>query len=542
MSAVLSESPSPPQPAGWPTWLFAACLAFCLFAASRGWHGSLVEDQPFRQTQTAISTYYMIGHAPKLAYETPVVGPPWAIPYEFPLYQWLVALAVTVGHTALDPTGRLVSLIFFLISLIPAYRLLGEMGLSRDKRLMMLSLLLVSPYYVYWSRSFLIESTAFCLGMWYLALGVAFLKSPRPTTALGTLATGILAALVKVTTFAGFFLGIFLAWAFLWLKAYRAGRPWSELARAGLRYLAMMVPPVVIVLWWTRFADHQKELNPVGHYLTSQSLTAWNFGTWRERLDGATWERLYHWYNPALGHLACLGLCLPALCVAGRRREILACLLLGLSGPLVFTNLYFHHEYYLYASLAFFVAAVAFSLIALWERGGRCRYAGYGLTVLVIAICLYRYDDTFYPRQVARVRGQWLAELFQGVRQLSRRDDVVLVVGNDWDSAIPYYSRRRALMIPDWLLADFVDHMPAYRRQLAGYRVGALVIRENPPTAISPQAVKHILQEFHLDRDFRSVSGDCFRIYPARQPGSDNATARINPAARSRGVFVGNGS
>ena len=520
MSAAPSEFALPsPKAAAFPYGLFLACLTFCLFAASRDWHQTLLEDQPFRQTQTAITTYYMIGHAPKLAYETPVVGPPWAIPYEFPLYQWLVALLVSVGHTALDPTGRLVSLAFFLAGLAAVYRLLGEMGLGREKRLVVLSLLLVSPYYVYWSRSFLIESTAFCFGMWYLALGVAFLKMPRKATGLGALAAGTLGALVKVTTFAGFFLGVFLAWAFLWLTSYRARRPWSALWRAGLRYLAITVPPVIIVLWWTRFADGQKELNSIGHYLTSQALMVWHFGTWRQRLDGVTWERLYLWYNPALGQLACLGVCLPALCVAGRRREILACLILGLSGPLVFTSLYFHHEYYLYASLAFFVAAIAFALIALWERGGVWRRTGQALLVLVIGLGLYRYYDTYYPRQQSRARTQWLAEVFQDVQKVSRRDDVVLVVGCDWDSAIPYYSRRRALMIPDWLVADFVRRPTAYRERLAGYHVGALVIQVARPPAIAPAALEQVLQTFNLGADGRSVSGNCFRVYAAPREG-----------------------
>lgn len=520
MSAALSEpSPSSPRAVVFPYGLFLACLAFCLCAASRDWHQTLLEDQPFRQTQTAITTYYMIGHAPKLAYETPVLGPPWAIPYEFPLYQWLVALLASVGHTALDPTGRLVSMGFFLAGLAAVYRLLGDIGLGREKRLVVLSLLLVNPYYVYWSRSFLIESTAFCFGMWYLTLGVAFLKAPGPATALGALAAGTLGALVKVTTFAGFFLGVFLAWAYLALRSYHAGRPWSEWWRAGLRYLALSIPPVVIVLWWTRFADGQKELNAIGHCMTSQALRTWVFGTWPQRLDGATWERLYHWYSPALGQLACLAVCLPALCLAGRRREVLACLLLGLSGPLFFTSLYFHHEYYLYASLAFFVAAVGFSLVALWERGGAWRHAGHVLLALVIGLGLYRYYDTYYPRQRSRARTQWLAELFEEVQKVSRRDDVVLVLGCDWDSAIPYYSRRRALMIPDWLVADFVRRPAAYRQQLAGYRVGALVIQVNPPAAVSPAALDEILRTFDLGADGRPVSGNCFRVYAAPREG-----------------------
>lgn len=44
----------------------------------------------FRQTQTAISVLWMIKEGHYLNYQTPVLGFPWSIPFEFPLYQWMV--------------------------------------------------------------------------------------------------------------------------------------------------------------------------------------------------------------------------------------------------------------------------------------------------------------------------------------------------------------------------------------------------------------------------------------------------------------------
>src|SRR5262249_24099130 len=144
---------------------FLACFAYFVYAVQLGWHGSLIEDQGFRQTQTAITAYYMVGQAPKLAYETPVLGPPWSIPFEFPLYQWLVAGIVTALHTPLDQTGRFVSIAFYLLTLFPANQILKELRFSKPSRLVILALLLTSPFYIYWSRSFLIESTALFLSL-----------------------------------------------------------------------------------------------------------------------------------------------------------------------------------------------------------------------------------------------------------------------------------------------------------------------------------------------------------------------------------------
>src|SRR5690242_19652972 len=51
----------------------------------------------FRQTQTALSAYWLWKDGFRLIYETPVVGFPWSIPFEFPTYQWLVALLREIG-------------------------------------------------------------------------------------------------------------------------------------------------------------------------------------------------------------------------------------------------------------------------------------------------------------------------------------------------------------------------------------------------------------------------------------------------------------
>ena len=119
--------------------LLIACLGIYFCLVQIGWNHTLLGDHGFRQTQTAISTYYMIGKAPKLAYETPIMGPSWSIPFEFPLYQWIVAAIVSVLHTPLDQTGRFVSVCFFLLTFFPLYFLLGKLKLAPANRLVVLA-------------------------------------------------------------------------------------------------------------------------------------------------------------------------------------------------------------------------------------------------------------------------------------------------------------------------------------------------------------------------------------------------------------------
>ena len=67
----------------------------------------------FRQTQTAESVYWMVhGTGSLYNYETPILGPPWQVPMEFPTHQAFAAVLVRLGLGA-GPACRYTSLAFF---------------------------------------------------------------------------------------------------------------------------------------------------------------------------------------------------------------------------------------------------------------------------------------------------------------------------------------------------------------------------------------------------------------------------------------------
>src|SRR5476649_748470 len=74
----------------------------------------------FRQTQTALTSYWACQGGLRADYWTPVAGFPWAIPFEFPIYQWVVSLIACPLGLDLDPVGRLVSYGFWIGCLAPA--------------------------------------------------------------------------------------------------------------------------------------------------------------------------------------------------------------------------------------------------------------------------------------------------------------------------------------------------------------------------------------------------------------------------------------
>ena len=522
------ESYQPPQDAtGQPgslaaKLLFAACLAYFLWGTTVGWNNPLLDRHSFRQTQTAISSFYMVGTAPRLNYETPILGPPWSIPLEFPLYQWIVAAIVTVAKTPLDQTGRFVSTMFFLLTMIPANYLLVRLRFSRSMRLMILSLALASPFYIYWSRSFMVESTAMFLSMSYLATVVSTIQAERRAyTVIGSTVLGTLAALVKITTFAPFFLAAALILFADFVCKFRN----SSLTRQQsifriLAFMAITGPPVVFCLLWTEFANSQKELSYLGQYLTSDRLTKWNFGSIGQRFKLGVWYGIFRRANEACGSIALVVGAFGGLCLAGRRQiEFACCIAMYVSAPMIFINLHHVHDYYAYSNNLFLVAAIGICIASLLERGGAHMQLGVAALIVTLLAQATFYHRVYYPDQRTH-RAEHYLQIGESIQELTDPDEVIIVLGCDWSSVIPYYAERRALMVPNWTYLPRPG--PDYVSLVKDWRVGALVIREAQPEKENINAeidanILAVLHEagFHRASELKSASGRAFAIYDA---------------------------
>jgi hypothetical protein len=152
LSRAAPNSPRSVRPAMIALAVAAAWLG-CVVLAMR-WRQPLIGMHSFRQTQTAITSYSILHGGPWLAYETPVLGPPWSTPFEFPLYQLLAAGLVRSSGIALDSAGRLLSYIFLLLTIIPARSLARAYRLKPDVVWIFAILLLASPLYLFWAPPF----------------------------------------------------------------------------------------------------------------------------------------------------------------------------------------------------------------------------------------------------------------------------------------------------------------------------------------------------------------------------------------------------
>ncbi|HTO02414.1 MAG TPA: hypothetical protein VL069_01875, partial [Opitutus sp.] len=266
--------------------VFILSVLLNLGFSSVGLRNSLLEIHEFRQLQTAYSTRYIQSDGFSLAYPTPLFGPPWSAPMEFPLYQVCVAQFVKLTGLPLEPAGRLVSLAFLFLGLPAGFGLAGLLALPPHRRWLFLSLILLSPGYLYYSRSFLIESTALCVSAWFLLGYCKALQLRSRGWLAAAVGFGIAAALTKVTTLI-VFLVVAAAYTLhlLWKDARdptTRPRLWGTILFA----LAATIPAVAIGTAWVHFSDAVKLSNPLSADLVSANLWTFNFGTWHQRLSG----------------------------------------------------------------------------------------------------------------------------------------------------------------------------------------------------------------------------------------------------------------
>jgi hypothetical protein len=453
---------------------FLAALCWSIAVSGLGWSHAISDWNGWRQTQTAIPALFMLRGGPWLDYEMPVFGPPWQIPHEFPLYQALVAVLTTISGLHLEVAGRAVSVAFFYAALAAGHLLLGQLGIPPRRRLLVLAVWLLSPLYLFWSRTFMIESTALCLCLTFLVFHGRFLTRGRAADGFAALAAGCLGAAVKpptVVVFAGF-AGLW------WLLAGWRGTTTSRVRILGA---LLVVLPLVAGWAWQKHADAVKVLNSFTSVVSSgQLLEDYVFAPPDSRFGPdvmlSLWERAVPY---SVGHPLVVVAAMLGIVIAQRRRALFALALGGfLAHFAVFAPLDSTQDYYWYGMGIFLVAATGIAAVALLECDDARRHLAWLILGLVSVCCVRSYQTHMLPyqRHDAYANPDWVVRLARAVTEATRPEDVVVAFGLDWNPEMPYYAGRRALMWPGWCDAqpDSADVARAHAN-LDAHQVGAVV-------------------------------------------------------------------
>jgi hypothetical protein len=473
-------------------WIFLAlCAAIFLRVSTLGWHNNLLGYSGFRQAQTAINTDYLLRDGFTLAYQTPVLGAPWALPFEFPTYQVCVAALVKLTGLPLEPAGRLVSLAFALGAFAFLFLFVRHAAASLAAAAFATALALVTPLYLFYSRTFMIESTALCFSLALLVSVQRWISRPTFVATIWILLAGTLAALTKATTYAV----ALAALAALILVSLR--ETWPRLhahPRSRLLLLSFFLSlalPFALALVWVAWTDAVKLRNELAAFTTSAALHDWNYGTWSQRLDPHAWSRLAQGISSLIAGFPWLWLAAFVLAAATllfvRRLNAaasvpssrlpafaLVCAAGFAAGPLAFMNLYVVHDYYFYATAIFFPAFAGALLGALWDGHRFARFLSGTLALVLAAASVHTYAQNCHHVQIANDPA--IPALGAKIAELTPPDSVLFIEGSEWDSSLAYYAGRRALT--NRTAAPLTD--PVLQRAFARLDrpIGAVVFRE----------------------------------------------------------------
>lgn len=499
---------------------------------TRNWSSGFLVGHEFRQAQTALSTYFIrANHDYSLAYPTPVLGKPWSIPMEFPLYQWTVARLADATGWDLWETARTVSLFCFYLTLPAIWLLLELAQFAQRTRWMALAVVVSAPLYIFYSRAFLIESMALAAGVWFFValLRVLSGRGGWPWYLIA-IVCGVLVALVKITT-AMIWLsaGALVAFGFV-VRAYRhepRANRWRKMGVLAAQAALLAGPALLAGAWWVSFADAAKAASPTGAFLGSSSMSGFNFGHVADRSTSNNLAGLLANWSQAVTPLwawlpvATLGIAL------GKRLVWLGILslLLFVAVLATFPVLYRSHDYYYYAAALLPLLSTA-AFVAALDESPRFRWLAPIALAVIVAAQFTAYFQNYYRLQNVPSNGG--SGLTNVLRDVTPRDSVLVIAGNDWSAVTPYYTQRRALMLrEEWLFSS--DIVSRAFENLRGEQVSALLLvgKAREDAALLATAVKRFdLQPEvalrHLDTDVylaRSIHDGVLRRL---QDGGDN--------------------
>jgi hypothetical protein len=188
-----------------------------------------------------------------------------------------------------------------------------------------------------------------------------------------------------------------------------------------------------------------------------------------------------------------------------RRIPLILIFLAGfVSGPIIFTNLYFEHSYYWCANGSWFLLAVGTALAGISEcRPGHVwpQAVALALAITIAISGLVAWGQRFLPiLQSLPTREQFDAAWGNPVRKIVPPGRTILIVGNDWNPNSLYYAERKGIAFPTASWIPFPG--PQLDASLAMLdpteALGAVVINERLLSPANQSGIAAILEKLGM--------------------------------------------
>jgi 4-amino-4-deoxy-L-arabinose transferase-like glycosyltransferase len=432
--------------------ILIAALFYFIFVNIINIDNPIVDRNGFRQTQTALTSYWQIKEGFRFDYLTPVLGKPWSAPFEFPIYQSLVSIIVILTNGNLEIIGKILSLLFSLGTLFYLNSILRKLSIDEITIKIIDIVYITMPTIVFWSGTFMIESTA----LFFTAASMFhYLKSIRNEKFFVNILLFALflslGMLQKITTI--FVPFLFFGGAFIYFYFYKVIKIESYKI---LILILLVILSCAIFLYWMTLSDFIKSQGEISRFVTSGALSNWNYGGFEEFINIEYWKAIgLRALAMNSGILVGAGLIFFSLREYGIRRNVLVvtCIFLFFLPMFIFKPLHRVHDYYQYSNLIFLAVAVGIVIGRQIKKPAATKSILITLIVALINISVFFGIYSSYKFKDINSLNNTDIEISKYIKKNTSSDNVVLYFGKDWSSEIPYYSQRRAVMIPDWYFA-----------------------------------------------------------------------------------------
>jgi hypothetical protein len=451
--------------------LLASCfILFCYLDKP------LLGPHSFRQTQTAVSAFYM-SENPRifLDYTTPILGKPWCLPLEVPLFQWIAARVFNLFGFTMDQSGKIVSITFWLLCIPIIYLLLEKLGFNKTQVLLCLTIVFSSPLYLFWSNAFLMETMCLFLGALMVLSIFLFCNTTFIPWLFLAFFSGALCILCKGTTWA-ISVGLsFLLMAYSFLSSYFSNKnnTGKSLIKSKQNFIKIravyLLTPLIFILQyvvgkvWISYGDSIKVKNPFARQVlltNSDQGSAWYFGTLAQKLDPETWKQIWQHVSeqicvpiPIFGPFFIPFVIILGMVMSPKKIPLIAIFFFAfVSGPFVFTNLYYEHSYYWTANGLWLLLATGIAIAGIWESHlGKHwpRMIALTATALISFSGFSVWYNNFKPvLKSLPTREQILQVWTEPIQKIVPKERTLLIVGHGWNPNALYYANRKGIAFP----------------------------------------------------------------------------------------------
>lgn len=406
----------------------------------RGVDRSLNEMFSFRQTQTAWGAKSMFEFGASFTHtQVPVLGPPFEIPFEFPLFQWLHYVYLIFIGNNIDESGRILALIIFQLSVLMIYLIIRNLYNSQVGTLVVFGAEFNS-FNIQWGYAVLIDYLSVLLFL----LGIYLILKNTSKKIFLPIAVGLftLGTCVKITTYV----------VFIPLIIYILVKQNMKYKYVSITIAATM--PLIFSYSWNLYADSIKNSNPYTVWLNSKGLIPWNFGTLNQRIDPNIYLRLISRHEDLIFGIPIIILLILVILffsinkIDNSLKFVTLCLIIGATiGPIIFINLYFVHDYYMIANNLLWTSVISIVLYYILKVFNKKFYfLQSSLLITFITFSTWasplglEYFNNLKSKPEDPARSAMLSSNTQ-------KNDLILVLDcNGWDPTLLYYSNRRGLM------------------------------------------------------------------------------------------------